>query len=56
MTAKTRVLMLFMIDIAIIWFSVVTSYMFRFFDGIPHEYVVQMLQFGSISTVAIGGP
>ncbi|MEK5491317.1 nucleoside-diphosphate sugar epimerase/dehydratase [Paenibacillus sp. FSL R7-0297] len=55
MTAKTRVLMLFMIDIAIIWFSVVTSYMFRFFDGIPHEYVVQMLQFGSISTVAIGG-
>lgn len=55
MTAKTRVLMLFMIDIAIIWFSVVTSYMFRFFDGIPHEYVVQMLQFGLITTVAIGG-
>lgn len=55
MTAKTRVFMLFLIDIAIIWFSVVTSYMFRFFDGIPHEYVVQMIQFGIISTVAIGG-
>lgn len=55
MTAKTRVFMLFLIDIAIIWFSVVTSYMFRFFDGIPHDYVVQMLQFGAISTVIIGG-
>ncbi|WP_019908912.1 polysaccharide biosynthesis protein [Paenibacillus sp. HW567] len=55
MTAKSRVFMLFLIDLVIIWFSIATSYMFRFYDGIPHEYMVQMLQFGLISTIAIGG-
>lgn len=55
MTAKTRVLVLFMIDIAIIWFSIVTSYLFRFYNEIPPEYVVQMIVFGVISTVAVGG-
>ncbi|MEK4060370.1 MULTISPECIES: polysaccharide biosynthesis protein [Paenibacillus] len=55
MTAKSRVFLLFLIDLVIIWLSIVTSYMFRFYDGIPHEYVIQMLQFGLISSVAIGG-
>lgn len=55
MTAKSRVFMLFLIDMVIIWLSIVTSYIFRFYEGIPHEYVVQMLQFGLISSVAIGG-
>lgn len=55
MTAKTRVLVLFLIDIAIIWFSIVTSYLFRFTNHIPQEYVVQMVVYGLISTVAIGG-
>lgn len=55
MTAKSRVFMLFLIDLVIIWLSIVTSYMFRFYEGIPHEYVIQMLQFGLISSVAIGG-
>lgn len=55
MTAKTRVLVLFMIDIAIIWFSIVTSYLFRFYNEIPPDYVVQMIVFGMISTAAIGG-
>lgn len=55
MTAKTRVLVLFLIDIAIIWFSIVTSYLFRFTNYIPQEYVVQMVVYGLISTVAIGG-
>lgn len=55
MTAKTRVFMLFLIDLAIIWFSIVTSYWFRFYEGIPHDYVVQMFQFGVISTFVIGG-
>lgn len=54
MTAKTRVLVLFMIDVAIIWFNIVTSYLFRFYNEIPPEYVVQMIVFGVISTVAIG--
>lgn len=55
MTAKTRVLVLFLIDIAIIWFSIVTSYLFRFYNHIPQEYVMQMVVYGLISTVAIGG-
>lgn len=55
MTARTRVLLLFLIDIAIIWFSIVTSYMFRFYDGISQEYMSQMLLFGLISTITFGG-
>lgn len=55
MTAKSRVFMLFLIDIAIIWFSIVTSYLFRFYDAIPPEYIIQMFQFGLISTIATGG-
>lgn len=55
MTAKTRVFMLFLIDLAIIWFSIVTSYWFRFNEGIPHGYIIQMYQFGIISTIVIGG-
>ncbi|WNS43520.1 nucleoside-diphosphate sugar epimerase/dehydratase [Paenibacillus sp. MMS20-IR301] len=55
MTAKTRVLMLFLIDIAIIWFSIVTSYLFRFYNEIPQEYVIQMILYGIISTAAFGG-
>ncbi|WP_438495341.1 polysaccharide biosynthesis protein [Paenibacillus sp. IHBB 3054] len=55
MTAKSRVFMLFLIDLVIIWLSIVTSYLFRFYDDIPHAYVVQMLQFGVISSIAIGG-
>lgn len=55
MTAKSRVFMLFLIDLVIIWLSIATSYMFRFYEGIPHEYMIQMLQFGLISSIAIGG-
>lgn len=55
MTAKTRVYLLFLIDLAIIWFSIVTSYMFRFSNGIPDEYTLQMLVFGLIATVTFGG-
>ncbi|MBW4084522.1 nucleoside-diphosphate sugar epimerase/dehydratase [Paenibacillus sp. S150] len=55
MTAKTRVYLLFLIDLAIIWFSIVTSYMFRFYGGIPEKYLIQMLLFGLISTIAFGG-
>lgn len=54
MTAKTRVFVLFLVDLLIIWFSIVTSYMFRFQDGIPREYMVQMLQFGLISSFVMG--
>lgn len=55
MTAKTRVVLLFCMDMVIIWLSIVTSYMFRFNNQIPEEYMVQMLQFGLISTLFFGG-
>lgn len=55
MTAKNRVFLLLMIDIIIIWFSIGTSYLFRFNNLIPKEYVIQMIMFGMISTVAFGG-
>ncbi|AIQ20141.1 polysaccharide biosynthesis protein [Paenibacillus sp. FSL H7-0357] len=55
MTVKTRVYLLFLIDLAIIWFSIITSYMFRFPNGVPDEYMLQMLMFGLIATVTFGG-
>lgn len=55
MTAKSRVILLFFIDLAIIWFSIVTSYLFRYPNHALQEYVVQMLQFGVIATFAFGG-
>ncbi|NUU59632.1 polysaccharide biosynthesis protein [Paenibacillus agri] len=55
MTAKTRIVVLFLVDLAIIWFSIVTSYLFRFYDDMPREYYIQMYQYGLISTVTFGG-
>ncbi|WP_340004662.1 nucleoside-diphosphate sugar epimerase/dehydratase [Paenibacillus sp. FSL K6-0276] len=55
MTAKSRVVLLFFIDLAIIWFSIVTSYLFRFSNQPLQDYLVQMLQFGLIATFAFGG-
>lgn len=55
MTAKSRVVLLFFIDLAIIWFSIVTSYLFRFSSQPLENYLVQMLQFGLIATFAFGG-
>lgn len=55
MTAKSRVFMLFLIDLTIIWLSICTSYLFRFPQGIPHSYFQQMFGYGGISTVAVGG-
>lgn len=55
MTAKSRVVLLFFIDLAIIWFSIVTSYWFRFSSQPLQDYFVQMIQFGIIATFAFGG-
>lgn len=54
-SVKTRVALLLVLDMAIIWFSIVTSYLFRFNSKIPEEYVTQMLQFGLISSLVVGG-
>lgn len=54
-SVKTRVALLLVLDMLIIWFSIVTSYLFRFNSKIPEEYVTQMLQFGLISSLVVGG-
>ncbi|MDQ0196262.1 polysaccharide biosynthesis protein [Paenibacillus wynnii] len=55
MTAKSRVIFLFIVDLLIIWFSFVSSYLFRFINHIPPDYFTQMIQMGVISTLTFGG-
>lgn len=45
---------LFLIDIIIVCFSIVTSYLFRFNNNFTSEYKLQMLQFSVISMVGFG--
>ncbi|MFI2857093.1 polysaccharide biosynthesis protein [Paenibacillus sp. JSM ZJ436] len=45
---------LFLIDIIIVCFSIMTSYWLRFYDYFPAEYKLQMLQFSVISVVGFG--
>lgn len=45
---------LFLIDIIIVCFSIVTSYLFRFYDIFTPEYKLQMLQFSVISVIGFG--
>lgn len=54
MTVNKRVILLFTIDILIIWFSIETSYLLRFYGDIPDNYSRQMLQYCLISSVAFG--
>lgn len=54
MTVKKRVAILFLTDLAIIWFSITTSYLFRFDGSIPDSYMIQMLRFGLICMFAYG--
>ncbi|KGE18332.1 polysaccharide biosynthesis protein [Paenibacillus wynnii] len=55
MTAKSRVVLLFIVDLLIIWLSFVSSYLFRFLNHIPPDYFIQMIQMGVISTLSFGG-
>lgn len=45
---------LLIVDIAIVWFSIITSYWFRFYTNFSEPYIGQMYQFAIISTVCLG--
>ncbi|WIV20003.1 nucleoside-diphosphate sugar epimerase/dehydratase [Paenibacillus polygoni] len=45
---------LFLIDILIVWFSIGSSYSFRFYGDFPAEYRLQMIQYAGISTIGFG--
>ncbi|WP_135553786.1 polysaccharide biosynthesis protein [Paenibacillus cymbidii] len=51
MNYRIRMYSLLMLDIAMVWVSIVSSYWFRFGSEIPTEYVQQMVIFGGVSTV-----
>lgn len=46
--------LLFLVDIAIVWFSITTSYWFRFYPQFPAEYNSQMYLFCLLATVCLG--
>ncbi|QAY67779.1 polysaccharide biosynthesis protein [Paenibacillus protaetiae] len=48
---RRRAQSLFITDILIIWFSIVSSYFFRFHAGIPSDYKVQMFVYAVAMTV-----
>ncbi|NGM83585.1 polysaccharide biosynthesis protein [Paenibacillus sp. 7124] len=55
MTVNKRFILLFMIDLIIVWFSIETSYLLRFYGDIPDNYSRQMLQYCLISSFTFGG-
>ncbi|MBO9597286.1 MAG: polysaccharide biosynthesis protein [Cohnella sp.] len=51
MNYRIRMYSLLMLDIAMVWVSIVSSYWFRFGSEIPAEYMQQMVIFGVVSTI-----
>ncbi|MGM0883304.1 MAG: polysaccharide biosynthesis protein [Bacillota bacterium] len=54
MSYRSRMLVLLVVDICIIWVAIATSYLFRFDGNIPPHYVSQMLVFAFVTTVICG--
>jgi len=54
MKLRRDTVLLFLIDIAIVWFSIATSYWFRFYGNYSEYFFSQMILFGTISTVCLG--
>ena len=54
MNTRKSFAMLLIIDLVVIWFSIITSYLFRFYGEIPTGYLLQMFLFGVISTISLG--
>lgn len=54
MKFRKDIVALSLIDIIIVWSSIVTSYWFRFYGDFPQEYKLQMIQFAGISTICFG--
>ncbi|WP_270166537.1 polysaccharide biosynthesis protein [Paenibacillus sp. SYP-B4298] len=55
MNTRWRLSVLFVLDIFIIWFSILISYVLRFDGNIPSEYYNQMVVYGVGSTLLCGG-
>ncbi|MBB3110570.1 FlaA1/EpsC-like NDP-sugar epimerase [Paenibacillus phyllosphaerae] len=51
MRTRRRALLVLLLDLSIIWFSIVTSYLFRFDGQIPEHYFNQMIIYSVISSV-----
>lgn len=54
MSYRSRMLVLLVVDICIIWVAIATSYLFRFDGNIPPHYESQMLVFAFVTTVICG--
>jgi len=55
MSYHPRHSILILLDIVLVWISIVTSYYFRFNGDIPPDYVQQYLIYGVVSTVFCAG-
>lgn len=54
MNTRKTFAMLLIIDMVVVWFSIITSYWFRFYKEIPPGYLLQMFLFAIISTISLG--
>ena len=54
MALRNKMLILIFLDTAIIWFSIVTSYAFRFDGDIPPFFITQMIAYCIISSICCG--
>lgn len=53
MNTRKTLAMLIIIDMVVVWFSIITSYWFRFGKGISSDYLLQMFLFAVISTISL---
>lgn len=53
MSYHKRIWILAVLDCSLIWLSVTSSYLFRFNEGIPPEYVKQLFVLGVVSSIII---
>ncbi|KHF31819.1 UDP-N-acetyl-alpha-D-glucosamine C6 dehydratase [Paenibacillus sp. P1XP2] len=54
MNTRKTFAMLLIIDMVVVWFSIITSYWFRFDMGVPPGYKLQMFLYAVISTISLG--
>ncbi|WP_338026219.1 hypothetical protein [Cohnella algarum] len=50
MAVKKKLVVLFVIDLLIVWFSSYTAYFFRFEGRVPGEYIGQFLEYSLLSS------
>ncbi|MFC5703559.1 polysaccharide biosynthesis protein [Cohnella faecalis] len=54
MSLRKKMLLLFIIDMAVIWFSIWSSYALRFSGNIPESFLSQMSVYGLVSSLLCG--